>query len=122
MSKLSKFRCCYLVLYVLYGSSVELYFNGEYLDDSIDLALAIFIFKLVFLGIRVYIHVYLLSMGFKTQQLFRFYGHIQGYWGEIVLLVCYVYFFAGNLLYMHVFEPLLAVLVNKVNFECSDSL
>ena len=51
--------------------------------------------SLIAKSVEVVAHIYLLVMGFKMQQVFREYGHIKGYKGEIFLIVVYLLFYGA---------------------------
>lgn len=71
------------------------------------------------LFVLVYSHCYLIIMAVKMQRLFRQYGHIKGYCGEILIAICYSMFcFYLSLWYL--VQPITIVVINTSDYECSN--
>ena len=108
--------------------SITLHYNYESQDfdrgilETETFSLVYMIFCLAFLVIRLSVHAYLIKMALINQFLFRLYGHIKGYRGEIFLAIVYSIFVIGGIVYFHVFRPVIGYLINSSDFECSEEL
>ena len=68
----------------------------------------------------VCLHVYLICMGVQMQRLFRDFGYIKGYSGEIFIGVTY-FLFCGHIAKYFVM-PTVIYLISTSDFTCSESL
>ena len=69
--------------------------------------------------VRVSTHLYLIRMGFKLQSVFRKFGNVKGYWGEVLIVLSYLLFF-GYFAYWYVFKPIIIMrLDTSAGYECS---
>ena len=77
------------------------------------------IMQLLFL-FNIYVNIYLIKMALEMRRLFRRYGHVTDYKGEIFLAV--IYFIYGIYLsYSYLLKRLVDILIIKTEFECSEA-
>ena len=79
------------------------------------------IHDLCFMLFSILLHIYLIKIGLKQQNLLRRYNHIQGHNGEILMLCIYSLYslcLADN----YFFVPFLRLLIKYTEYECSETI
>ena len=61
-------------------------------------------------------------MGFELCALFRKFGHIKSYWGEVLLMSAMTMFFIGDSLNNEIFSPYLIFYIAQNDYSCTEKV